>query len=67
MLKKRIDQKFNFKTYDVTAWLTNNDNKHIAQYLTKQKQPDSETWSVSRINQEIYFSSKIMKKIMQRD
>ena len=67
MLKKRIDQKFNFKNYDVTAWLTNNDNKYIAQYLTKQKQPDSETWSVNRINQEIYFSSKIMKKIMQRD
>ena len=67
MLKKRIDQKFNFKTYDVTAWLTNNDNKHITQYLTKQKQPDSETWSVNRIYQEIYFSSKIMKKIMQRD
>ena len=67
MLKKRIDQKFNFKTYDVTAWLTNNDNKHIVQYLTKQKQPDSEIWSVNRIYQEIYFSSKIMKKIMQRD
>ena len=67
MLKKRIDQKFNFKTYDVTAWLTNNDNNHIAQYLTKQKQPDSEIWSVNRIYQEIYFSSKIMKKIMQRD
>ena len=25
----------NFKIYDVTIWLTNNDNTHIAQYLTK--------------------------------
>ena len=37
MLKKRIDQKdkVNFKIHDVTAWLTNNCNTHIAQYLTK--------------------------------
>ena len=27
--------KINFKIYDVTAWLTNNRNTHIAQYLTK--------------------------------
>ena len=25
----------NFKFYDVTAWLTNNCNTHIAQYLEK--------------------------------
>ena len=32
---KRLDKKdkFNFKFYDVTAWLTNNCNTHIAQYL----------------------------------
>ena len=24
----------NFEMYDVTAWLTKNYNKHIAQYLT---------------------------------
>ena len=25
--------RLNFKFYDVTAWLTNNSNTHIAQYL----------------------------------
>ena len=34
---KRLDQKdkINFKIYDVTAWLTNNCDTHIAQYLEK--------------------------------
>ena len=34
---KRLDKKdkVNFKFYDVTAWLTNNGNKHIAQYFEK--------------------------------
>ena len=34
---KRRDKKDkdNFKFYDVTAWLTNNCNTHIAQYLEK--------------------------------
>ena len=34
---KRLDKKdkFSFKFYDVTAWLTNNCNTHIAQYLEK--------------------------------
>ena len=34
---KRLDKKdkVNFKFYDVTAWLTNNCNTHIAQYLEK--------------------------------
>ena len=27
--------KVNFKIYDITAWLTNNCNTHIAQYLKK--------------------------------
>ena len=27
-------ENVNFKIYDVIAWLTNNYNKHIAQYLT---------------------------------
>ena len=29
--------KINFKIFDVTTWLTNNYNTHIAQYLTKKK------------------------------
>ena len=28
------DRTFNFKSYDVTVWLSNNNNKHMAQYLT---------------------------------
>ena len=34
---KRLDkkEKVNFKFYDVTAWLANNCNKHIAQYFEK--------------------------------
>ena len=34
-VEKRLDSKnkINFKIYDVTAWLTNNCNTHIYQYL----------------------------------
>ena len=37
MYKQRLDykDKVNFKTYDVTNWLTKNYNTRIAQYLTK--------------------------------
>ena len=36
-VSKRLDQndKVNFKLYYVTAWLTNNCNTHITQYLEK--------------------------------
>ena len=30
-----LKDKVNFKIYDVTTWLTNNCNTHIAQYLEK--------------------------------
>ena len=30
-----IRQRVNFKMYDITTWLTNDYNTHIAQYLTK--------------------------------
>ena len=30
-------------------WLANNCNTHIAQYLTKQRQPDNKIWSVNSI------------------
>ena len=52
--------KVNFKIYDVTTWLTNNYNAHIAQYLTKWRQSDNDTWSINRIYQEKYYASKIM-------
>ena len=37
MYKKRLDEKdeVNIKIYDVTTWLTNNCNTHIAQYFKK--------------------------------
>ena len=36
-VSKQLDykDKINFKFDDVTAWLTNNCNTHIAQYITK--------------------------------
>ena len=33
--KNQHKYKINFKIYDVTTWLANNYNTHIAQYLTK--------------------------------
>ena len=38
---KRLDKKgkVNFKFYDVTAWLTNNCNTHIAQYPRSKGNP----------------------------
>ena len=35
-IKKRLDQKVNFKIYDVRTWLTNNCNTNINQYFKKQ-------------------------------
>ena len=32
-----LEKKVNFKIYDVAAWLTNNCNTNIAQYLKKLK------------------------------
>ena len=48
---KRLDKKnmVNFKFYDVTAWLTNNGNTHIAQYFENYRQSDNEIWSVNRM------------------
>ena len=41
---KRPDKKdkINFKFYDVTVWLTNNWNTHIAQYLEELRQSENE-------------------------
>ena len=33
------------------SWLTNNNNTHTAQYLTKQKQPNNWIWSVNKYNE----------------
>ena len=63
-VEKRLDQKnkINFKIYDFTAWLTNNYSPYIAQYLTQQKQPDNEIWSINRIKQEKIFPQKSCTK-----
>ena len=56
MIRKFQNSKFDFKIYDVTRWLTNNYNTHIAQYLTKLRQPDN--WSVYReinVTRKIFF------------
>ena len=51
MWKKRLDEKdkVNFKINDVTTRLKNDCKPHIAQYLTKTKQPVYETWSINRL------------------
>ena len=48
---RQLDLKdlVNLKFYDVTAWLTNNCNTHIFQYLEKKRQSDNDIWSVYRI------------------
>ena len=50
-VSKRLDKKnkVNFKLDDVTAWLTNNCDTHIAQHFEKQRQSDNEIWSVNRM------------------
>ena len=48
---KRLEKKdkVNFNFFDVIAWLTNNCNTHIAQYIDKLKQSDNEIRSVNRM------------------
>ena len=48
---KKLDykDKVNLKISDVTAWLINPCNTHIAQYLEKENESDNEIWSVIKI------------------
>ena len=39
-----LERKINFRIHNITTWLVNNCNTHIAHYLTKGKQPDNEIW-----------------------
>ena len=41
---KQLDKKgtVNFKFYDVAAWLTNNRNAHIVQYLKNLRQSNND-------------------------
>ena len=47
--------------------ITNICNKHIVQYLVKQRQPGDEIWSFKRMSPQKYFSSKIMLNRRQGD
>ena len=51
MYEKWLDEKdkVNFEIHDGTSWFRNYCNKHIAQYLTNQRQPDNKIWSINRI------------------
>ena len=67
--KKQLDQKdeVNFKMYDVTNWLTNNYNKHIAQNLMKQRQSENEICSINIVqfieyNKRNIFPQKLCRK-----
>ena len=53
--KKRLGKKawVNLKIYDVTNWIINNDDKHIAKCLKKQSQSDNEISSVNRIEHNV--------------
>ena len=62
-----VEDKFNFKIYNVTAWLESTYNTHISQFLTEQMQPENEIWSINRIEKYKYFSLKIIQKMRQGD
>ena len=42
-------------------------NTHISEYLTNYRQPNNEIWSINRIEQKKYFTSKTMEKMRQGD
>ena len=48
---KKLYEKYqvNFKFYDGTAWLTNNCNTHIVQYLEMKRKLNNEIWSVNKM------------------
>ena len=68
-VEKRLDyiDHVNFEIYEVTIWLTNNCNTHIAQYLTKYKQLENENGPLNRIYKEKHFFSEFMLKICRED
>ena len=41
---------------DVTVWLRNSRNTHIAQYFKKWRQSDNEIWSFNRMQYEKSFA-----------
>ena len=63
----RLDRKVavNFKIYDVIDWATNNYNTHITHYLRGSKaiRRINLVWSVTKIQREKYFSSKVMQNM----
>ena len=60
-LEKWLDKKIsvNSKVYDVTDWITDNQNIHIVQYLYKLRQ--NEIWSVNRVYMNYFFEKSYTK------
>ena len=54
--------KVNFKTYDVTIWITNNYNTHIAQYLTKWRNQTMKFALLIEYNKTNIFLQKSCRK-----
>ena len=63
-LAKRLDKKIELisKFYNITAWLTNNCNTHIAQYLEKYLSQLIEcTWEIFFLK---YHTQNVMEKLV---
>ena len=62
MNKKRLDQKdtVDFKIYDVTAWLKNNYNTHVAEYLMNKGNQTMKLGQIIEYNKRNILFSKIM-------
>ena len=65
---KRLGKKdqISFRFYYITAWLKNNCNTHISQYLEKYRQSHNDIWSVNRMQREKHFCWKIIRKMWRR-
>ena len=65
----RLDQKgkVNFKIYGVTAWLTDNDNTHIAQYWRINDNQTMKFGQLMECNMGKIFLKKIMQKMWWRN
>ena len=64
-LEKWLDKKIsvNSKVYDVTDWITDNQNIHIVQYLYKLRQ--NEIWSVNRVY-ELFFLKNHTQNMVEK-
>ena len=59
--KKDLIKKVNFEIYDVTTWLTNNQNTHIAQHFTKKVNQTIKFGQLIEYNKRNIFIQKIFE------